>query len=202
MKKTIWLIIIVFVSISNYGTAQQDATEPKVDDTYFFSTNLVLGNYIGINMDFNYVFKNGYSVSLGTTTAAKETKNKPENYSEGFSILYLNTAADRFTNYYISAGKNFNINPKNTIRFRPSIGLGYTVLKSPTNFQPIEDPAFLRENYTYDFDTYGTLGLNIEPKLEFLITRHFGMAIAPTVQFTKERILYGGGINFMIGKLR
>lgn len=94
------------------------------------------------------------------------------------------------------------MNEKGSIRFQPSVGLGLVVLRSPVNYQPVDDNALLEENYTYDFNRYSTLGIVIAPKIEFILSNSFGMAIAPGLHIKKDESIYGIGVNFMFGKLK
>lgn len=82
-----------------------------------------------------------------------------------------------------------------------SVGLGYTTIKEPENWQATEG-SFLVENYTWDYNKYHTLSLIINPKIEFAISRFYGFTVSPMVQLNKDRTYFGVGIGQVMGLVR
>ncbi len=201
MKRKISLIILIVLN-TQLITAQNN-----IKDTYYLSYELNLGNYLGVDFNLNYVFKNRYSLKLGFSGNVRKPKSQPEDYSAGLNGLFsvgIENPYDHLLNYRIDFGKIYNLNPQETIRVNFSFGIGYTIIKEPNNWQFTESDAVinLAENYTYSYRSYSTLSFIINPKIEFPFTRFYGLTISPMIQINKDRTYFGIGIGQMIGLLR
>lgn len=197
MKQKI-TILIILISI-NLSYAQFDKK-----NAIYSTGELNLGNYIGIDINLNYIFKEEYAIKIGYTGNIRKPNSQPENYSSGLTGLFtfgLTNPYDQFENYQIGFGKIYNLNKSGTIRANLSLGLGYTTIKEPENWQLIDD-AFLTENYTWNYNKYNTLSLIINPKIEFPFTRFYGLTISPMLQINNKRTYFGIGFGQMIGLLR
>ena len=196
MKQTTLLLFLFSIITAN---AQFDE-----NNAIYSSGELNLGNYIGVDINLNYVYKEQYSFKIGYTGNIRTPKSKPENYTSGLSGLLLfglTNPYDQFENYQIGFGKIYNLNITGTIRANLSLGLGYTTIREPENWQMI-DNAFLSENYTWNYRKHNTVSLIINPKIEFPFTRFYGLTISPMLQINKDRTYFGIGIGQMIGLLR
>jgi hypothetical protein len=194
------IITILIFSISfNIANAQFD------ENNAIYSTGeLNLGNYIGVDINLNYVYKEEYSFKVGYSGNIRKPKSQPEDYTTGLTgILLLGSANpyDQLENYQIGIGKIYKINQSGTIRLNASIGLGYTIVREPENWERINN-GFLAENYTWDYNKYNTVSLIINPKIEFPFSRFYGLTVSPMVQINKDRTYFGIGIGQMIGLLR
>ena len=196
MKRIITLLI---TSISiNTANAQIDAKS-----SVYTAFELNFGNYVGFDISLNYIHKEEYSFKLGYTGNIRKPESLPEDYSSGITgilLFPLKNSYDQFENYQIGFGKIYNINSSGTIRANLSLGLGYTTIREPENWQKIND-GFFSENYTWDYYKYNTLSLIINPKIEFAIKRFYGITISPMVQISKDRTYFGVGLGSMIGAL-
>src|SRR5690554_6113500 len=124
MKIKTVLLAISFISF-NFANAQ------------FFENNAVyatgelnLGNYIGMDLNLNYILKEKYSFKLGYTGNLRKPQSQPEDYTNGvIGILTwgLNSPVDIFENFGISVGRIYKINDSGTIRANLSLGMGYTI---------------------------------------------------------------------------
>jgi hypothetical protein len=196
--KRIILILIFSISI-NIANAQFGE-----NNAIYYTGEFNLGNYIGFDFNLNYVYKEKYSFKIGYTGNIRKPESQPENYTSGLlGILLLGLANpyDQFENYQIGFGKIYNLNKSGTIRANLSLGLGYTTITEPENWQMIND-AFLTVNYTWNYEKYNTVSLIINPKIEFPFTRFYGLTISPMLQINKDRTYFGIGIGQMIGLLR
>lgn len=193
--------ILIVIFLMNVMSANAQFNKNKA----FYSTGeLNLGNYIGIDINLNYVYDNKYSLKVGYTGNIRKPKSQPENYASGLTgFLSFGSANpyDQFENYQIGFGKIYNINKSGTIRTNVSFGLGFTTIREPENWQIIND-AFLTENYTWNYNKYHTISLIINPKIEFAFTNFYGFTISPMLQINKDRTYFGIGIGHMIGLLR
>jgi len=196
--KLITNILIVLTSI-NFAYSQLDKKT-----VIYSSGELNLGNYTGIDINLNYIHKETYSFKIGYTKNVRKPKSQPDDYTSSLTGLLsfgLEKPYDNLQNYHIGFGKIYNMNKKGTIRANISLGLGYTTIKEPENWQLIDD-AFLTENYTWTYRKHNTVSIIINPKIEFPFTRFYGLTISPMLEINKDRTYIGIGIGQIIGLLR
>lgn len=173
-------------------------------DNLYYTGEITAGNYLGIDIDVNYLLREKYSFKLGYSGHLREPRSAPYDYSSGFfqTISFgLKSPYDQLGNYHIMAGKLYPLNKKGSVRLNLSLGLGLAVVKEPTNWQQSER-GLLYKNYSFDYNKYYTLGLVINPKFEFPFTTFYGLTISPMVQINKDRTYVGIGIGQMVGSLR
>jgi hypothetical protein len=197
MKRIITILIFsISISIAN---AQFDEI-----NAIYSTGELNLGNYIGFDLNLNYVYKDKYSFKVGYTGNIRKPKSQPEDYSPGFAGILLFGLAnpyDQLENYQISVGKIYKINQSRTTRLNASAGLGYTIIIEPENWERVNSGNFA-ENYTWNYNKFNTISLIINPKIEFPFSRFYGITISQLVLLNKDRTYFGIGIGQMIGLLR
>jgi len=155
-------------------------------------------------LNLNYITDHNYSLKIGYTGNIKKPKSQPKSYSSGVTGLFalgFNNPYDQIENYQIGIGKIYNLNPSGTIRANVSLGLGYTIVTTPQNWQENND-HFFTENYTWDYNKQNTVSLVINPKIEFPLTRFYGLTLSTMVILNKHSSYFGIGIGQMIGALR
>lgn len=195
------ILILVLFSVS--FVKAQDNTE----EYYYLTSELNLGNYYGVDLNLNYIIQNKYALKVGVSANIRDPKSQPDNYSSGLSgiiNIFGNRPYDHFTNYKIEVGRLYSLNKKGTIRANLALGLGYTILKEPENWQYIESNSWINfaENYSYSYRKHSTISLVITPKIEFPISKYFGFTLSPQLQINKDRTYVGIGIGTMLGKLK
>ncbi|EDP98107.1 hypothetical protein U8527_19065 [Kordia algicida OT-1] len=194
------IVFIVLFAISIQTTHAQFSENHAI----YGSGSLDFGNYFGADLNLNYVYQENYSFKIGYSGHIRSPKSKPDDYSTGlFRALTLGIASpyDNLETFHLMAGKIYKFNEKGTIRLNLSVGLALVNIKEPTNWQ-MNDNGFLDQNYTWDYYEYSTIGIIINPKIEFPFTRHYGLSISPVLQLNKDRVYIGIGIGQMIGLLR
>ncbi|MFW5761190.1 MAG: hypothetical protein ACOCXH_09440 [Cyclobacteriaceae bacterium] len=200
MKKTeAKIAILIFFTSINIAYAQFD-----VNNTLYSTSALNIGNYIGIDADLNYIFNEKYSIEIGDTGNIRVPRSKPEDYTSGvvgILLFGLINPYDQLQNFQIGIGKLYNLNPNGTIRANVSIGIGYTIITEPENWESVNN-GFLGENYTWNYNEHHTVSFTINPKIEFPITWLYGFVISPMIQISQQRIYFGIGLGQMIGLLR
>jgi hypothetical protein len=192
---------IIFVFLISITTVN---AQFKENSTLYTSGELNFGNYIGIDLNLNYVYKEKYSFKIGYTGNIRKPKSQPDDYSSGLIGILLFGAAnpyDQLENYQIGVGKIYKLNPSGTIRVNISLGLGYTIINEPENWIKITN-GFLAENYIWNYNKYQTFSLLLNPKIEFPLSRFYGLTLSPLLQINKDRTYIGMGIGHMIGLLR
>ncbi len=196
--KQLLLLLSFSISISS-ATAQFDA-----NNAIYTTGELNLGNYIGFDMNLNYVYQEKYSFKLGYTGNLRKPKSQPDDYSPGLLGVFLfglDNPYDQLENYQIGAGRIYKLNEKGTIRLNASFGIGYTVIREPDNWERINS-GFLEENYSWNYRKYNTVSFILNPKIEFPFSRFFGLTLSPMLQINKDRTYFGIGIGQMLGLLR
>ena len=173
----------------------------------YLTGGLDVGNFLGMNLNLNYVLNNNFSFQAGISGLFREPKSKPDDFTSGLvglftagfsNLLYL----DEMENYQILVGKILKSNKSSTTRFNIAGGIGYTYLTEAINWKPVTHDIVLGENYTYDIVKHGSISLIINPKVEFPFTRYFGITLSPMLQVNKDRTYIGIGIGAMLGLLR
>lgn len=195
------LLLILFLFFSSLAANAQFSENNAI----YYSGSLELGNYLGIDMNANYVLKEKYSFRLGFAGFVRNPKAAPSDYSSGLlgaMTFGLANPYDQLNNFQIAAGRIISMNKKGTIRANLSAGIALTNIKETYNWQRVEVGGFLTPNYTYDYHDYNTFSLIINPKIEFPFTRFYGLTLSPLLIINKDRTYVGLGIGQMVGLLR
>lgn len=190
-------ILLLFFISSLSVTAQT-----KKGTGYYITNEISAGNYFGVDLGFNYIYKDSYSARISFSGNIRRPVSQPEDYSRGIESFFgLGTANpyDHFLTYKLDVGKIYYLNTLKTLRANISVGVGYTILKEPNMWQPVGTFLSLNNNYTYSYRSYNTMSLIINPKLEILATSFFGATVSPMVQINKDRIYVGVGVGYMLG---
>ena len=170
----------------------------------YFTGEITAGNYYGIDLHVNYIFREKFILKAGYSGHLRYPASAPYDYRTGFfgALSFgIKNPYDKLGNYHVMAGRIYNLNKKGTIRVNFSVGAGLTAIKEPVNWQESEN-GILYRNYTFDYKKYYTLGLIVNPKIEFPFTKYYGLTISPMLQINKDRSYIGIGIGQMLGTLR
>ena len=200
MKQKIFLLAMSFISF-NFANAQF-----AENNAVYATGELNLGNYVGMDLNLNYVLKEKYSFKVGYSGNFRKPKSQPEDLTTGVTgilVWGLNSPVDVFENFGASIGRIYKINQNGTIRANLSFGVGYTIYTEPENWKKINNNTVsVTKNYSYDNVEHKAVSLIVNPKIEFPITRYFGFSISPMLQINKDRTYFGIGLGSMIGLLR
>ncbi|MGB7785385.1 MAG: hypothetical protein WBL27_04720, partial [Salinimicrobium sp.] len=197
MKKIFTLLL--FISGINAAHAQFYGSHP-----IYTTAEINFGNYIGIDIDLNYLLEEKYTFKIGYTGNVRPAVSRPDDYTAGMKgILFygFGNPYDQLHNFHIGAGKILKINKRGTIRANLIVGLGFMTIREPVNWEK-NDNTFLSESYRWDYKKYNTLSLVFNPKIEFPFTRFYGLTLSPLLQISKDRTFVGVGIGQMLGRLR
>lgn len=170
----------------------------------YLGSELHIGNYIGLDLNLNYVHLEKYSFRIAYSGNIRKANSLPPDYSSGMigAMLFgLATPVDQMENLQIGLGRIYGLNETRSIRANISLGLGYTTIREPKNWHATRS-SFLVENYSWNYDKYNTLSLIINPKIEFAFNRFYGFTISPMLQLSKDRTYFGVGIGQIMGLVR
>jgi hypothetical protein len=194
-------IILIILLINGIHSASAQFAQ---NNAIYLSSELAVGNYLGVHMDLNYVYKEKYSLKVGYSGFIRKPQSQPADYGSGLLGLLSwgsSNPYDQIENYQITVGKIYPLNESGSTRVNLSVGLGYTTLREPENWQKVND-SFLAENYTWNYSKSNTVSLIINPKIEFPFSQVFGLTISPMLQLNKDRTYVGVGVGHIIGLLR
>lgn len=159
-----------------------------------------------MDLNLNYVLKEKYSFKVGYNGNFRKPKSQPEDFTTGVTGILVsgaNSPMDQFDNFGATVGRIFKMNQSGSIRVNFSLGAGYTIFTEPENWKKINDNTVsLTKNYTYEYVEHKTISLIVNPKIEFPITRYWGLSVSPMLQINKDRTYFGIGLGSMIGLLR
>lgn len=193
-------IILILITICMQNASGQVIKNKQL----YLGTDFNLGNYKGFDIHLNYVLPNRYTLKMGYTGNLRKPLSQPDDYQSGLIdvfLLGLSRPFDQMETYQLGFGKILPFNHQKNIRAHLSVGIGYTIIKEPHNWQR-DGGGWGSGNYTWDYNKYRSFSFVINPRIEFPFTRIYGLSISPMVQICKNRTYYGIGIGQMIGKLK
>ena len=186
------------------GTAQKSFAQGIDKPLYYFSSEVNLGNYIGITMDLNYIVDQKYTFKLGVVANIRRPVNQPTDYTSGLiGILSFGLAQPVETMGSINAavGKIYNLNSAKSLRLNTAVGIGFTQIQTVGNWQKDLNANFV-ENYTYDNVSKNVVSVIINPKLEIPLGGVFGFSVSPMAVLNSKSNYYGVGLGYIIGRVK
>jgi hypothetical protein len=191
-------ILVLFI-ISIQFTNAQVAKNNKL----YASSELSIGNYLGVDVNLNMVTKKNYLFKVGFTGNIRGSRSTPSDYVDIMDPILLGGPRDYFNSFQIGFGKLYNIgkienlDENGIVRANISFGLGITSLKERVNWR-LNNNSY----YISDEKKISTISLIINPKIEFPFKKFFGLTISPMIQINKYRTYFGIGIGQIIGLVR
>lgn len=179
---------------------QLNAQDSKIK--LYGSTEIVIGNYKGLDFNLNYITKDHKTFKIGVAFGSRNDEDAPQDYDRGLNILSIAPSAPQFsiTTFQITAGKIYPLKKSKLDRLNLSAGLGYTLFRDPTNWRSI-NPGWLGPNYSYDTKEEHTFSLILNPKLEFPASRAIGISISSLLQISPQSFYIGIGFGGIFGRI-
>lgn len=138
----------------------------------YLSDQVALGNYLDVNINLNYVFDEKYSFQAGYSLYVRRARSQPEDYNSGVAKIF-------------------------------TFGISEYILDEMDNFQILVGKIYkLDESGKIRLNLAGGISYIVSPKVEFPLTRIFGISISPELLINKDRAFIGIGVGSMIGLLR
>jgi hypothetical protein len=204
------LVFIFFAGLLDTARAQT-----KAMTGLYGSGHIAVGNYRGLDLNLNYIYKAKYVLQFGVSQHHRKAASTPSNYQRGFIIeifptaFFLDGPIDVFSNLQLTGGKIFELNKKANLRLTLVAGVALTSLREPRNWRKNTRGGggfggdFLpRASHLFDYHAYNTLSIVINPKIEFPFSRFYGLSVSPQLVVNKDRTLVSIGVGHMIGFLR
>lgn len=183
MKKVILCFMTMCMTIGLLAQIQKR-------DAIFLDAEVNLGNYSGVSLNLNYLFKQNISFKVG----AHALFNESSEYK----------ATNEITGYHVLIGKVL-FDGKGSTRWNLSAGLGSskTVKAISSTRETGSFFGFFSYNYnSVKYEESNELSFIINPKIEFPFSEAFGLTISPFIIANKVNTAAGIGIGIMIGQVR
>ena len=192
-----YILILFFISI------QFTNAQVTKNNKLYASSELSIGNYLGVDVNLNMITKKNYIFKVGFNGNFRASKSTPSDYVDIVDPVLLEGPRDYFNSFQVGFGKLYNIgkienlDENGIVRANISFGLGITTLKERVNWRLINNSYYIS-----DGKRYSTISLIINPKIEFPFKKFLGLTISPMIQINKYRTYFGIGIGQMIGLVR
>lgn len=201
------LVFIFFAGLLDTARAQT-----KAMTGLYGSGHIAVGNYRGLDLNLNYIYKDKYAFQIGVSYNHRRAESMPSNYRAGLVLFdlpfFYNGPIDVFSNIQFTGGKIFQLRENPYVRITLAAGLALTTLGGPQNWRKSTGGGGfggdfgLRASHRYDYHSYQTLSIVINPKIEFPFSRFYGLSVSPQLVVNKDRTLVSIGVGHMIGFLR
>lgn len=187
----IGLFIVVLMWV-NVGYAQEKRA-------FYLSSELEVGNYIGLGLDLNYIYKDKYSFSIGIQEQLSRPSNFPKDYDSSDDLPFTGLKSIGARRFLV--GRIFYFDSKRLTRLNLQIGVSSNIVEKPTNWERREQTS---EGYRYSYrnDKNRSVGFVISPSIEFPLFNVVGFKVAPKVHFTKGEVFVGLGLGILLGDLK
>ena len=194
---------MILLVISGLAKAQDSTLERS---GFYLNMDLHLGTHFGGGFGMNIFLDEKNAFQVGYYTLAKRPKEMPSNFHGGLGGLLtfgLNSPKDKIRTGYFSYARGVYLNSQRTDRALFSVGLGFGTQENKINFIKANTNTFFGPNYTWKTEKVPSISLVLGCRLEFLITKPYGLsAVSPTIIFNPDNTYVGLSFGQMLGKLR
>ncbi|WP_432411551.1 hypothetical protein [Rasiella sp. SM2506] len=192
---------LLFVCIATSAWAQEKEQKPFIYGQFGAEG----GNYGGFTLAGTYVFPSKYVLQVGYKALVSNAEERPSDYQAGtfdFFTLGLSSAKDTYTIVHASFGKILELKNHPKTRFNILGGVGVSFSNFATNFEDTGSAFGLVSNYTFDTENSTAVFFIIQPKVEFCLSQHHGIAVGPVIKLSERENLFGLSVNYIVGRLR
>ena len=170
----------------------------------YLNGDLLAGNYVAGELGLNYVYQGKFAVKVSYIGADRKAISTPDDFSTGLIgalTLGLFEPRDEMESYSFQIGRIFATGKQEKACYNISFGVVYSKLNEFTNWQKI-NTAGVAWNYSYDKYKADRIGVILNPRIEILAGRFFGVTFSSTLLVNKDRCFIGVGVGVMGGILR
>jgi len=194
-------LIILGVLICQIASAQ------KLENrNLYFKLGGSIGNFNGGKISLEYINLKGQSFSIAMCGQGRRAPNIPKDYVSPSGIFgkilfwgqELDYPKENRTTLYLATGKNIDLNQNGKIRLNFAGGLGCSYLTTPINFIK-KEPQGTAENYYYLYKKEYSLGVVLNPSVDFAVWKYFGFSAGILSIISKERFSCGVEVSYLIG---
>lgn len=185
MKLFIFLLLSQ-LHCTNTFAQKKDAVRKLHPYLYIVNVN----NYVGLQLSLEYKPKNKYSVLVNLLSTSKRPADLPENYSSAFSFKGIK---NKLNSINVSLKKSMSFSRNNKFSFEPAIGVSYAEYTSRFAFE--KKFSIISNDYFYKSEKAYLVGLNIEPQINYLISKNFSLSLLLIANFNPYKNFYGAGFG-------
>lgn len=201
MKISLLLILTFFV------TGFSAKAQFSENNSLYLGTGFSVGNYKGMDINFNYASQRNWSAQFGIKSVSREAENRPADFFGG--VLGLVTRGftdpeDKITSYQFLGGKMLLLSESN-ISTRLNLLTGPTInrFQKSVNFEKnFTAGGVLTGTYTFEKEKSSGMGWMVKPTLEVTFGKAIGLGFNPYVHFNSVDFSYGFDIQLLIGILQ
>ena len=192
MKKAVLISFLCLFSVNLF------ALEPG---TFVYAEGGIgRGNLNAYKLALNGIY-NSYCFSLAYNFQMGKAKDVPSDFKAYEGSFLFPYPVQEMRLYCMTFGKVFPSHRKH--RYLISGGLTFGESLQPLNYRKrIVSNNWDSDNYYYDYETIKTIGILINPKVEYPIGRFLGCTFGGWACLTNARITYGLETSFILGFLR
>lgn len=196
-------LLIVFITLCTGFSANAQFAE---NHSLYLGIGPTVGNYSGLDINFNYAFQRSWSAQIGIKTGVRGAKNKPDDFSGGIlGILSrgLTNPKDDITSYQFLVGKMILLDgEEGNFRLNLLTGPSINRFTNSVNFQPSTANGVLLGTYTFEREKDSGIGWMVKPTLEIPLGKVVGFGFSPYANFNSKNTAFGFDIQLLIGILQ
>jgi hypothetical protein len=183
MKLSYFLLISLLYCTSAFSQKKQ-----TVCKFYSYLYIVKVNDYVGLQFSLEYNLKNKYGILVNLLTSRKNPPDLPDNYNSAFTSIN-----DKLNSKNITIRKKISVSKNTNLSFEPAVGVSYT--KYTTRFGFEKDFSLISNNYFYKSEKAYVVGLNIEPKINYSISKSFSLSMVLIANFNLYKNFYGLGLG-------
>ncbi len=177
------------------------------NNSLYLGTGFSVGNYKGMDINFNYASQRKWSAQFGIKSVSREAENIPADFFGG--VLGLVTRGftdpiDKIASYQFLGGKMILLSESN-VSTRLNLLTGPTInrFQKSVNFQPNTTAGgIVTGTYTFEKEKSSGFGWMIKPTLEVTFGKVIGLGFNPYLHFNSVDFSYGFDFQLLIGILQ
>ncbi|MEM6298717.1 MAG: hypothetical protein AAF740_08535 [Bacteroidota bacterium] len=181
---------------------QKDVSTQEKETFFYLSVDGMAGNFRGAYGHLNFVIKESIILKMGYGASYRLSPDTPVDFQPPrVTILGLNRPFETLESYQMLIGKVYPQDEYSKSRFGFALGLAYTSIRQPTDFQQTNGGNF-SSNYDWNNESSGAISLLFQPKMEWTFSRAFGLSAGGYLEINSKVVAVGISVGYMLGVVR
>ena len=169
-----------------------------------YGWGLGAGTHFSIDFSLQYISRSSYSISLLGRAQFRKARDIPDDFRSGLAHLFLKPQ-DELKEYGFAVGKVWKI-PNKKMRLHLRAGPVYVNHVKKVNFTQLDNAGgaiFLpiAPNYTWQEEERNTVGLTLNPTVEFLFNNILGLSTGLFANINNLQSSIGIGCSLILGRI-
>lgn len=199
MKKLILIVNLLFLAFPIYGQDTIPTAKEKESSIVYinFDGGIATGKSGGVvEIALNVIIPTNWGLSCGYSENFKTAKNLPSDYHS----LWYGDPTDHLTALSLRLNKVFPTHSKK-IRFGLEAGPSLIIYKE-LRFEKNNNSGWFNNTYNTNEDKQISIGLSLKAKVEFPLSRYFGLELAAISNINGKQSYVGIMFGISTGVLR